>query len=99
MAPTDDQPYDRGRLGRLEPTTDETPAGGLSWRDGLDALDGLLDDCAQIGPDYQNFVRVSAVRDIIRAVRRYEDDTDESIRRALWEDGVSTGEPWATEPD
>ena len=79
----------------LEPTPDNTPPGGMDWRDGLDALDALLDDCAQVGPDYANFVRVSAVRDIVAAVRRYEDDTDETIRSALWEDAVTEGEPWA----
>ena len=80
----------------LGPTPDTTPETGLSWRDGLDALDALLDDCSQIGHDYQNFVRVSAVRDIVAAVRRYEDDADESIRSALWEDAVTAGESWAT---
>lgn len=79
----------------LGPTSDTTPERGLDWRDGLDHLDALLDDCSQVGEDYQNFVRVSAVRDIVAAVRRYEDDTDESIRSALWEDAVASGEPWA----
>lgn len=79
----------------LAPTPDNTPEYGLSWRDGLDALDALLNDCAQVGEDWQNFVRVSAVRDIVAAVRRWEDDTDESIRSALWEDAVTNGEPWA----
>lgn len=75
----------------LQPTPDNTPPHGLSWRDGLDALDALLNDSAQLGTDYQNFVRVSAVRDIVAAVRRWEDDTDESIRQALWEDAVVDG--------
>jgi hypothetical protein len=79
----------------LGPTPDVTPPGGLDWREGLNALDALLDDCAQDGHDCQNFVRVSAVRDIVAAVRRFEDDTDESIRQALWEDAVTDGEVWA----
>jgi hypothetical protein len=79
---------------QLGPIPDKTPPHGLDWRDGLDALDALLDDCAQVGEDYQNFVRVSAVRDIVAAVRRYEDSTDETIRQALWEDAVIDGEPW-----
>jgi hypothetical protein len=61
---------------------------GIPWRDGLDRLDGLLNDCAQAGPDHQNFVRVSAVRAIVNAVRRFEDDTDEDIRQALLEDAI-----------
>ena len=85
--------------GHLEPTPDNTPEAGMSWRDGIDAIDLLLNDCAQVGPDHQNFVRVSAVRDIAAAVRRYEDDTDESIRQALWEDAVVDGETWATGDD
>ena len=80
---------------RLEPTPDNTPAHGIDWRDGLDYLDRLLDDCAQDGIDYKAFVRVSAVRDIVNAVRRYEDGTDEAIGLALWEDAVADGEPWA----
>jgi hypothetical protein len=79
---------------RLQPTADNTDPHGLDWRDGLDALDALLDDCAQHGVDHKAFVRVSAVRDIVNAVRRYEDDTDESIERALWEDAVERDEPW-----
>lgn len=83
----------------LQPTPDNTPSHGLSWRDGLDVLDVLLNDCAQVGEDFQNFVRVSAVRDIVNAIRRYEDDTDESIRQALWEDAVVDGwEPPETNP-
>ena len=76
---------------------DPTPTHGMDWRDGLDALDALLNDCSQIGGDHENFVRVQAVRHIVNAVRRYEDDTDESIRSALWEDAVANGEPWAME--
>lgn len=81
--------------GHLAPTPDDTPEHGLSWRDGLDAFDALLNDCSQGKPDHESFVRVSAVRDIVAAVRRYEDDTDESIRSALWEDAVERGEAWA----
>jgi hypothetical protein len=81
----------------LEPTPDNTPPEGYDWRNGLEALDALLSDCAQIGPDYQNFVRVSAVRDIVNAIRRWEDETDESIRSALWEDAVINGEAWTEE--
>lgn len=81
----------------MEPTPDNTPPLGLSWRDGLDDLDRLLNDCAQGGVDYEEFVRVSAVRDIVAAVRRYEDATDESIKSALWEDAVTNGEIWVEE--
>lgn len=71
----------------LGPLPDPTPPEGMDWRDGLDRLDALLNDCAQVGEDWQNFVRVQAVRHIVNAVRRWE---------ALWEDGVVNGEPWAT---
>lgn len=80
---------------QLGPIPDTTPAHGLDWRDGLNVLDALLNDCAQ-GPDYEGFVRVQAVRHIVNAVRRYEDATDESIRSALWEEAVANGEAWAT---
>jgi len=80
----------------LGPIPDPTRPAGMDWRDGLDALDALLDDCSQVGEDYQSFVRVQSVRHIVNAVRRYEDDTDESIRSALWEEGVANGSPWAT---
>jgi len=85
--------------GHLTPTPDNTPEHGLSWRDGLDALNALLNDCAQVGADHENFVRVSAVRHIVNAVRRWEDDIDESIRAELWEDAVANGEPWALADD
>lgn len=85
----------RRDIERLEPTEDTTPPGGLPWRDGLDHLDALLDDCAQSGEDCKHFVRVCAVRDLVAAVRRFEDGTDESIRQACWEDAVTDGETWA----
>ena len=84
---------DASRLGSIP---DPTPPDGMDWREGLDRLDALLNDCAQVVEDWQNFVRVQAVRHIVNAVRRWEDATDESIRSALWEDGVERGEPWAT---
>jgi hypothetical protein len=80
---------------RLAPTPDDTPLVGFPWRDGLDALDALLDDCSQVGEDYHNHVRVSAVRDIVDAIRRYEDAVDDSIQQATWEDAAASGERWA----
>jgi hypothetical protein len=66
---------------------------GMSWRDGLDFLDRALDDCAQAGDDDPHAaIRVAVVREIVQAIRRYEDDTDESIRSALWEDAVTEGD-------
>lgn len=75
----------------LRPIPDETPEQGYSWRDGLDQIDALLNDCAQGGDDF-GWVRVSAVRHIVNAMRRWEDDVDESIRSALWEDAVERGD-------
>jgi hypothetical protein len=43
-------------------------------------------------------VDADAVRGIVDAVRRWEDDTDESIRSALWEDAVEKG-TYDNEPD
>lgn len=75
----------------LTPTEDKSPEHGYDWRNGLDALDALLDDCSQVGADHENFVRVDAVRYIVNAIRRWEDDTDESIRSALVEDAIISG--------
>lgn len=76
----------------------EVPEHGMSWRDGLDFLDRALDDCAQAGDDDPYAaIKVAAVREIVRAIRRYEDDIDESIRSALYEDALASGEAWAEE--
>jgi hypothetical protein len=83
--------------GRLRPTPDTTPAGGLDWRSGMDELDRLLDDCAQDGLDYKHRVRVDAVRYVVAAIRRFEEDVDESVGQAAWEDAVTAGEAWARE--
>jgi hypothetical protein len=69
---------------------------GMDWRDGLDFLDRALDDCAQSGDDAPwAAIKVAAVREIVQAIRRWEDDVDDTISRATWEDAVVAGEPWA----
>lgn len=60
----------------LGPIVDTTPAEGMTYREGLHALEALLNDCSQVGEDHENFVRVEAVRHIVRAVARHEQRQD-----------------------
>lgn len=69
-----------------------TPVGGYPWRDGLAELEALIAR-EQAGPVGLNSrISAMAVKEIIDAVWRFEDDTDESIRSALWEEAVANGE-------
>lgn len=65
----------------------------LSWRDGVDELERLAIE--EMKPGKTGMLLAHEVHAIVEAVRRYEDDTDESIRSALWEDAVANGEEWA----
>ena len=68
----------------------ETPVNGYSWRDGIDQL--MLLATEEIQPGKTGMVLARDVLDIVEAVRRWEDDTDESIRSALWEEAIERGD-------
>ena len=66
-------PAEVDRLRGVVTETDSRPVGSIEALQATvdfvaETLNELLDDCSQVGSDEQNFVRVSAVRRVLRSV-------------------------------